>query len=164
VLPSRASLSAVLLFLAVPLVAAACGSSSNMTTTTTSSPPLTQQQFVSAANAVCINSDRRIFRLGRLSLLPEGWAQTAAAARKGVTEMSAVHPPVAQHAGFAHMLALGNQLAAGIQRVHDQLVKKNYRAAQAAQLKATAADTAIHRQAKKLGLTFCQQLLTNWPA
>jgi hypothetical protein len=48
--------------------------------------------------------------------------------------------------------------------VHDALVKKNYKVARAEQLKATKADTAIHLEAKKLGLTFCQQLLTNWPA
>ena len=48
--------------------------------------------------------------------------------------------------------------------VHDALVKKNYVQARTAQNAATTADTAIHRQAQKLGLTFCQQLLTNWPA
>ena len=42
--------------------------------------------------------------------------------------------------------------------------KKEYAKARAAQLAATRTDTAIHRQAQKLGLTFCQQLLTNWPA
>jgi hypothetical protein len=154
----------LLLLVAVPLLVIGCGSSSHKAATTTTAPALTQQQFVSAANAVCIKSDRRVFRLGRLSLLPQGWAQTAVAARQGVKQMSVLHPPAARQAGFQHMLALGNQLASGIQRVHDALVKKDYKAAQAAQLKATAADTAIHRQAKKLGLTFCQQLLTNWPA
>lgn len=151
------------LVLAVPVIAVGCGSASH-STITSSPPPLTQKQFVSAANAVCIKSDKRVFRLGRLSLLPEGWARTAAAARQGVTEMSAVQPPAAAEAGFRRMLALGRQLAAGIQRVHDALAKKNYKVAQAEQLTATSADTAIHRQAKKLGLTFCQQLLTNWPA
>jgi hypothetical protein len=155
--------AALLLVVAVPVFAAGCGSSSQ-TTTTTSAPPLTQQQFVSAANAVCIKSDRRIFRLGRLTLLPEGWAKTAAAARVGVAEMSALHPPTRADPGFRHMLALGRQLAAGIQAVHDALVKQDYKVAQARQIKATNADTAIHLQAKKLGLTFCQQLLTNWPA
>jgi hypothetical protein len=154
---------ALLLALLLPLVAAACGSS-HKADTTTSAPLLNQQQFVSAANAVCIKSDRRVFRLGRLSILPQAWAQTAAAARQGVTEMSSLHPPAARQAGFAHLLTLGTQLATGIQRVHDALVKKNYQVAQAEQLKATKADTAIHLQAKKLGLTFCQQLLTNWPA
>jgi hypothetical protein len=154
----------LLLALAVPLAVAGCGSSSHKASTTTSAPRLTQTQFVSAGNAVCIKSDRRVFRLGRLSLLPDGWAKTAAAARVGVREMSVLHPPAAKQAGFDHMLALGNQLATGIEHVHDALVKKNYKAAQAEQLKATKADTAIHLQAKKLGLTFCQQLLTNWPA
>ncbi len=154
---------ALLLVFAVPVIAAGCGSSSH-TTTTTSPPPLTEKQFVSNANAVCIKSDRRVFRLGRLSLLPEGWAHTAAAARQGVAEMSTVRPPVKAQAGFERLLLLGRRLATGIQHVHDALVTKNYKAAQAEQLKATSADTAIHLQAKKLGLTFCQQLLTNWPA
>lgn len=157
------SARALPLLVAVALIAAGCGSSSHKAATTTT-PALTQQQFVSAANAVCIKSDRRVFRLGRLSLAPQGWADTAAAARTGVREMSVLHPPATSQVGFDHMLSLGRQLANGIQMVHDELVKKNYKAAQAAQLKATTADTAIHRQAKKLGLTFCQQLLTNWPA
>ena len=48
--------------------------------------------------------------------------------------------------------------------MHTELVKQNYAAAQKAQFAATAADTQIHKQARKIGLTFCQQLLTNWPA
>jgi hypothetical protein len=159
--PARAAL---LLLVVIPALAAGCGSSKHATTTTTSAPRLTQKQFVAAANAVCIRSDRRIFRLGRLTLLPDGWAKTAAAARQGVAEMSVLRPPASADAGFRHMLALGRQLATGIQNVHDALVKTNYKRAQAQQLKATNADTAIHLQAKKLGLTFCQQLLTNWPA
>lgn len=152
---------ALLFVLLVPVLAAGCGSSSQRNA---EPARLTQQQFVSAANAVCIKSDRRVFRLGRLSFLPSGWAATAVAARTGVAEMSVVRPPAQAEPGFQHMLSLGRQLAAGIQDVHDALAKKNYKAAQTAQLKATKADTAIHRQAKKLGLTFCQQLLTNWPA
>jgi hypothetical protein len=154
----------LLLVLVVPVLAAGCGSSSHNAATTVETARLTQKQFVSAANTVCINSDRRVFRLGRLSLDPTGWAQTAAAARTGVAQMAAVRPPVQSEAGFQHMLALGRQLAAGIERVHAALVKKDYAVAQAEQLKATKDDTAIHRQAKKIGLTFCQQLLTNWPA
>ncbi len=152
---------ALLCVLLVPTLACGCGSSARKQA---EPAPQTQQQFVSAANGVCIKSDRRVFRLGRLSLRPEGWAATAAAARTGVKEMSAVRAPTQSEAGFRHMLSLGKQLATGIQEVHDALAKQNYKAAQAAQLRATKADTAIHRQAKKLGLTFCQQLLTNWPA
>jgi hypothetical protein len=151
---------AFLLVLLVPAVAAGCGSSHKKA----APPRLTQKQFVSAANTVCINSDRRVFRLGRLTLLPSGWAETAAAARTGVAQMTAVHPPLQSEAGFERMLSLGRQLAAGVQQVHDALVKKDYALARTAQLKATKDDTAIHLQAKKLGLTFCQQLLTNWPA
>ena len=152
----------LLLLLLVTVLAAGCGSSSAKKVETTTR--LTQAQFVSAANTVCINSDRRVFRLGRLTLLPEGWAETAIAANRAVQEMSFLQAPEAAEAGFQHLLALGRVLAGDIKLVHGDLVKKDYKAAQAAQLRATKTDTAIHLQAKKLGLTFCQQLLTNWPA
>ena len=153
------------LLLLVPVLAAACGGSKSSTTTTTAEPKRpTQQQFVAAANAVCVRSDRAIYQVGRLSLDPAGWALTAAAARRAVADMKTVTPPAAKDAGFEKLLAEGQKLATGIQQVHDALVKKNYLAARTAQNAATTADTAIHLQAQKLGLTFCQQLLTNWPA
>ena len=34
----------------------------------------------------------------------------------------------------------------------------------AAAREATDVDSQIHKQARRIGLTFCQQLLTNWPA
>ena len=147
------------------MLAVACGGSkSARTTTTTEKPRLTQQQFVSAGNAVCVRSDRAIFRLGNLSLDPVGWASTASAARRAVADMRRLTPPAAKEEGFRKLLAEGQRLADGIQQVHDALVKKNYVKARAAQNAATTTDTSIHRQAQKLGLTFCQQLLTNWPA
>ncbi len=151
--------------LLVPVLAAACGGSkSTHTTTAADTVRPTQQQFVAAANAVCVRSDRAIYRLGSLSLDPAGWGETAAAARRAVADMKRVTPPAGKDAAFNLLLADGQKLAAGIQQVHDALAKKNYIKARAAQAAATAADTAIHRQAQKLGLTFCQQLLTNWPA
>ena len=154
-----------LLLLLVPVVAAACGGSKSATSTTTDAKPqVTQQQFVSAANAVCVRSDRAIYQVGNLTLDPSGWARTAVAARRAIAEMRRVTPPAAKQAGFERMLAEGEKLAAAIQNVHDALVKKNYLAARAAQNAATKADTTIHREAQTLGLTFCQQLLTNWPA
>jgi hypothetical protein len=152
------------LLLILPVLAAACGGSKSATTTTTAKPRPTQQQFVSAANAVCVRSDRAIYKVGRLTLAPAKWAQTAAAARRAVADMKRITPPAAKEAGFKRLLAEGTKLATGIQQVHDALVKKNYLAARTAQNAATKADTAIHREAQKLGLTFCQQLLTNWPA
>jgi hypothetical protein len=152
------------LLLLVPVLAAACGGSKSTTGTTAAKPRPTQQQFVSAANAVCVRSDRAVYKLGRLSLDPAGWGETAAAARRAVADMKRVTPPAGKDAAFQRLLTEGEKLATGIQQVHDALVKKNYRAARTAQNAATAADTAIHRQAEKLGLTFCQQLLTNWPA
>lgn len=152
---------ACLFVLLVPVLAAACDSSSHPKAT---APRLTQEQFVSAGNTVCINSDRRVSRLGRLTIAPAGWAATAVAARTGLAQMSALRPPLQAEPGFEHLLLLGRLLSTGIQQVHDALVKKDYKAAQAAQLRATRADTGIHIQAQKLGLTFCQQLLTNWPA
>ena len=150
--------------LLLPVLAVACGGSKSATTTTTEKPRPSQQQFVSAANAVCVRSDRAVYKIGSLSLDPAGWAQTAAAARRAVADMRTVTPPKSKDAGFKALLALGEKLATGIQQVHDALVKKNYLAARTAQNAATVADSAIHRQAQKLGLTFCQQLLTNWPA
>ena len=156
---------ALFLLLASTLLAACGGSKSAPTTTAAAAKPRpTQQQFVSAGNAVCIRSDRRVFRLGRLSLDPTGWAQTAAAARRGVADMRRLTPPAGKDSAFRRLLALGTALANRIQQVHDALAKKHYAKARDAQLAATKTDTAIHHQAQKLGLTFCQQLLTNWPA
>jgi hypothetical protein len=143
------------------MLAGACGGSKPATTI---EKRPTQQQFVTAANAVCVRSDRAVYKLGRLSLAPAGWAKTAAAARRAIAEMKKVMAPTGKDGAFQQLLAEGEKLAAGIQHVHDALVKKNYAQARTAQTAATAADTAIHRQAQKLGLTFCQQLLTNWPA
>jgi hypothetical protein len=152
-----------LLILAFPLVVAACGGSKSADSTAAAKRP-TQTQFVAAANAVCVRSDRAIYRLGRLTIAPAGWAKTAAAARRAVADMKKVTPSAGKDAAFQQLLAEGQKLATGIQQVHDALAKKNYAQARTAQDAATAADTAIHRQAQKLGLTFCQQLLTNWPA
>lgn len=155
----------VALVLALPFVAAACGGGSDAGPPTKSAPPrLTQMQFVTAANAVCMRSDRRVYRLGRLSLDPKGWARTAAEARQGVAEMKRVHPPLDVQPAFDRLLAEGERLAAGIQEVHDALANEDLPTAQKWQLDATEADSAIHRLARNLGLTFCQQLLTNWPA
>jgi hypothetical protein len=148
----------------VPLLAAACGGSKSTSTTSAAAKRPTQQQFVAAANAVCVRSDRAIYKLGRLSLAPAGWAKTAAAARRAVADMKKVTPPAGKDAAFRQLIAEGQKLATGIQQVHDALVTKDYAKARTAQNTATAADTAIHREAQKLGLTFCQQLLTNWPA
>ena len=150
-------------FLAVPLVVAACGGSKSTDGTPVTNRP-TQKQFVAAANAVCVRSDRAIYKLGRLTVAPAGWAKTAAAARRAVADMKKVTPSAGKDAAFQQLLAEGQKLATGIQQVHDALVKKDYAQARKAQTAATAADTAIHTQAQKLGLTFCQQLLTNWPA
>jgi hypothetical protein len=153
-----------LLFLAIPLVVAACGGSKSADSTTPAVKRPTQKQFVAAANAVCVRSDRAIYKLGRLTVAPAGWAKTAAAARRAVADMKKVTPSAGKDTAFRQLLAEGEKLATGIQQVHDALVKKDYAQARTAQTTATAADTAIHRQAQKLGLTFCQQLLTNWPA
>jgi hypothetical protein len=150
--------------LLVPVLAAACGGSKSAGSTTTAEQRPTQKQFVAAANAVCVRSDGAVYKLGRLSLAPAGWGKTAAAARTAVADMKKVTPPAGKDAAFQQLIAEGQKLTTNIQQVHDALVKKDYAKARTAQTAATAADTAIHRQAQKLGLTFCQQLLTNWPA
>ena len=147
------------LILLLPAALAACGNSKPA-----AKPRPTQKQFVAAANAVCVRSDRAVYQLGRLSLDPAGWGKTAAAARAAIADMKTVTPPAGKDAAFNALIAEGQKLADGIQQVHDALVKKDYAKARAAQLRATNADTSIHKRAQKLGLTFCQQLLTNWPA
>jgi hypothetical protein len=154
--------------LTVPVLAA-CGSSSSdakqkAPTTTTERPRLSQQQFANAGNLVCLHSDRRVYRLGNLTRDPVGWAKTASAAKIGIAEMKKLRPPLADQVGFDHMLVLGQKLADGIDQVHAALMKKNYAAARKAQFAATDVDTQIHKQARRIGLTFCEQLLTNWPA
>jgi hypothetical protein len=51
-----------------------------------------------------------------------------------------------------------------IAAVRTALVAQNYTKARAAQKRATNLDTEVKLQSRRLGLTFCEQLLTNWPA
>jgi hypothetical protein len=151
---------------AIPLLLApaflvACGSSGGGTT---EAPRLTQQEFVTAANQVCIDSDRRVFRIGNLTADPAGWTKTAAAASVGIADMRALRPPASRQAGFDDMLKQAEQLRHAIEDVRDALRKHDFAKARAAQTRATTADTKIKHQASALGLTFCEQLLTNWPA
>jgi hypothetical protein len=153
------------LLLALPLLAAACGGGSkHAATTTTRTPALTQKEFVAAGNQVCIRSDRRVYNIGRLSRDPAGWQQTAAAGRIGIKEMRDLGVPPQNQAQFHLMLSKAQQLVDAIQSVHDNLVKKKYQAAISAQFRAARLQDDTHAAAKKLGLTFCQQSLTNWPA
>jgi hypothetical protein len=150
------------LLLLVPLVLAACGSSSKSsgTTSTTTQGP----DFVRAGNQVCIASDKRIFKIGRLGRDPKGWARTAASARQAVREMRLVQPPAARKTRFNLMLRYAKAVALTIQEIHDALVKKDYDTAAAGQFAAAQLSDKVHQAARGLGLTFCQQSLTNWPA
>jgi hypothetical protein len=125
---------------------------------------LTQKQFVQQGNQVCIASDRRVFRLGDLSTDPDGWTKTAQAARTGIAEMAKLRPPAPRQQGFDTMLADARKLADAIEDVRDALKAQQFDKARKAQTQATSYDTKIKRQASRLGLTFCEQLLTNWPA
>jgi len=152
--------------LALPLLAAACGGGSKhgASTTTTEAKALSPAAFVQAANQVCIRSDRRVYQLGRLSRDPAGWQKTAAAGRVGIAEMKSLTPPADMQAGFHLLLTYAQQLVDAIQSVHDNLAKKHYDAAISAQFRAARLQDKTHTAAKQLGLTFCQQNLTNWPA
>jgi hypothetical protein len=150
----------VLLALVVPALAAACGGSEKPK----EEPRLTQKQFVSAANQVCIRSDRRVYRIGTLSTDPAGWSQTVAAARTGISEMAKLRPPVRRERQFDAMLATARKLRTALADVRDALTVRNLKQAQKAQGRATTYDTSVKKQASRLGLTFCEQLLTNWPA
>ena len=157
----------LLILALVPLSLAACGGDSKRSSTgasATTTAGESQQSYVTAGNQVCIASDKRIFKIGRLSRDPKGWGRTAASARQGLTEMKQVQPPATRAEAFRQMLRYGNALALSIQEVHDALVKKDYDTASAAQLAAGQIQDRVHTAAKAAGLTFCQQSLTNWPA
>jgi hypothetical protein len=142
----------------VPALAACSGSSKP------EEARLTQQQFVERANQVCIRSDRRVFRIGNLTTDPTGWSQTVDAAERGIEEMARLRPPANRQRGFDAMLATARKLKDALADVRDALADRKYARAQKAQRRATTFDTSIKKQASRLGLTFCEQLLTNWPA
>ncbi len=154
--------ASVLLVLLAPLCA--CGGDSSSTATTDARPRLSQTQFVSRANRVCIAADRRVFRIGPLSADPGGWDKTARAAGRGIAEMRVLRPPERADVGFARMLRLARELRNEVAAVGDALRKRDLKRARAAQIRATGFDTKVKKQAQRLGLTFCGQLLTNWPA
>jgi hypothetical protein len=149
------------------LAVAACGNSKATKTTSTSSPtttPPTVQAFVAAGNKVCQDTDKQIMSIGRLTRDPRGWARTYEAAKAGVLAMQKVTPPPNRARAFKLMLRYANALALSMQEVHNALAKKNIDIAAAAQLAAGRIQDKVHEQAKAVGLTFCQQPLTNWPA
>lgn len=150
--------------LLLPLALAACGGSgsSHGSSTTTAAP--TPADFVDAGNQVCMDSDKRIFKIGRLGRDPKGWKRTADSARQAVREMRAVRAPAAKSAEFQKMLRYANAVSLSIQEIHAALVKKDYDTAAAGQFAAAQLSDRVHASAGILGLTFCQQQLTNWPA
>ena len=150
-----------ILLLLIPLVAA-CGGMKSTSQTSTSGDASTN--FVKAGNNVCIASDKRIYKIGRLTRQPAAWAATAASARTAIREMRAIKPPAAKAAAFRRMLQFGAALTLSIQEVHDALVKHNIETAAAAQIAAGRLQDRVHQAARDIGLTFCQQALTNWPA
>jgi hypothetical protein len=155
------------LLVTVPVLAACGGSSAAKTSppTTVEGPArLTQKSFVTEGNLVCLRSDRRVYKLGTLSRDPSGWEKVAGAARVAITEMEKLRPPLPDQLRFEHLLVLARRLENGIDRVHTALMRHKFTAARTDQAGAKRVSGEIHFQARKLGLTFCQQLLTNWPA
>ena len=152
------------LIVVVALAVSACGSDSSKRAATTTTASVSLQAFVSAANGVCMASDKRIVKLGRLTRDPKGWQKTADAARLAVRQMRAIKPPPSKARIFNDMLHYANALTLSIQEVHDSLVKKDIDTAAAAQFAAAQIQDKVHQAAKTAGLTFCQQPLTNWPA
>jgi len=146
------------------VVLAGCGGDDDSKPPAAEQPRLTQREFVRQGNQVCIDSDRRIYRIGSLGPNPTGWKDTSAAAKQGVREMLAVRPPAAKQKQFDAMMASARQLERAITDVYKGLLADNPQKARAAQARAVRADSIVKRRAHGLGLTFCEQLLTNWPA
>ena len=144
----------------LPVLVAGCGGDSK----SSDESRLTQTQFVREGNAVCIRSDRRVFRIGDLGPNPTPWRETSNAAKKGIDEMAALRPPLAKQKQFDSMIASARELQRAVSDVYTQLVANDPDKARAAQRRAVEADSLIKRKAHSLGLTFCEQLLTNWPA
>jgi len=147
--------------LLLPLAAASCGSSSKSAHTTTT---VSASDFVAAANKVCIASDRRIFKIGRLTRNPKGWSETYKAAKIALADMNAVKPPPDRALAFRRMVRFGRALTLSIQEIYTSLVKKDVGTAAAVQIAAGRLQDEVHAAEKAAGLTFCQQPLTNWPA
>jgi hypothetical protein len=155
------------LLLTVPVLAGCGASPAARTAPGGAHPPsarLTLKAFTAEGNLVCLRSDRRVYRLGALSRNPVGWARVAQAARLGIVQMKKLRPPLADQPRFHHLIVLAERLADEIVDVHAALVSRSYAAARTDQATAKSLSTKIHAQAQKLGLTFCQQALTNWPA
>jgi len=143
------------------VVACGGGSSSTRTTNTTQAA---DAAFVAAANKVCIASDRRVFKIGRLTRDPKGWADTAASARLALREMTAIKPPPDRAEAYRQMMRFAGALTLAIEEVHGALVRKMFYLAATTQIAAAQLQDKVHAYARAAGLTFCQQPLTNWPA
>jgi hypothetical protein len=148
----------------LPLALAACGSSSKKTSSTTATAQSSSADFIQAANKVCQAADKRVFKIGHLGPDPKGWAKTAASAKRAIIEMRKVTPPAGDEAQFQKMLRYANALSLTIQEIHHSLVKKDIATAAAGQFAAAQLQDRVHQMARDLGLTFCQQPFTNWPA
>jgi len=152
------------LLLLVPFAASACGGGSGDASRSTTTGPLSPGAFVKAGNAVCIAADKRVYAIGRLTRDPQGWKKTADSARRGVREMSVLKPPADRAVDFTRMLKYARAFTLSIQEVHLSLLKNDIDTAAAAQIAAGRLQDEVHNVAKRLGLTFCQQRMTNWPA
>jgi hypothetical protein len=153
----------LLLALAV-LAAGATGCGGGGGSAASERPRLSPDAFVEQGNGVCIRADRRIFRIGSLGPTPGPWKETANAAARSIREMRELRPPAARQKQFDALLAAGEKVRRAVSDVHEALVRQKYDAAREAQVRAVRADADVKRIAHNLGLTFCEQLLTNWPA
>lgn len=150
-----------LALLAVTL--AACGAGRPAATTHELHRP-SVGSFVRQGNRVCIDADRRILPIGKLTRNPKGWTRTAKAARQNLLEMRAIVPPVSRLAVFDRMLHDGAAVVSDLERIREDLLAADIRGADAMQKRARRMEDEVHTAAKHAGLTYCQQPLNNWPA
>ncbi len=161
-----ADVRALLPLAAVALVIAGCGGSDKQaaTTTTKVAPPLTHKQLIARGNQVCIDTDRAVSKLGKPTRDTSYWDELIPLSNDALAQMQALRPAAKDKGAFDHMMSLARREVAAITAVRDAIGKKKLASAQTKLRAATALDTKVKFAARDVGLGFCSQLLSNWPA
>jgi hypothetical protein len=159
-----ANVRALLPLAAAALVIAGCGGGDKKATTTTVAPPLTHKQLITRGNQICIDTDRAVQQLGKPTHDTTYWDKLIPLSKNALAQMNALRPGAKDKGAFDKLMRLARQEVATIGEIRAALAKKNLTQAGTKLEVATALDTKVKFAAKDVGLGFCSQLLSNWPA